>query len=172
MEHQLGLLVGLAAGLAAGLALVALLLKKRVIDMTFDERQERARGRAFQWGFSTLAVLSVLYGLTDTLVGRWCDTLAGVTLCVLAALVVFAAVCIRNDAYLSLKERPGTVTSLLAVLALVNLAYGGVILAGGRVVEGGVLTFRVCNLAAGAAIAAILLLYIGKRLADRREEAE
>ena len=36
--------MGLVFGLAVGLGVVALLFKKKVLDMTFAERQELARG--------------------------------------------------------------------------------------------------------------------------------
>lgn len=172
MTHSAGMIAGLLMGLAAGILMVSLLFRKKVLDMTFDERQERARGKAFQYGFFTLVICLVLYGLTDVLIGRWCDTLAGVTLCIAVALVVFAAVCIQRDAYLSLKERPKSVLSALAALTLLNLFFGGMQAASGKLVENGVLTFRACNLIAGALLVAILVMYLGKCLQDRGREME
>ena len=43
-------MLGLSVGIIAGLFVVALLFKKKVLDMHFDERQELARGTAFQYG--------------------------------------------------------------------------------------------------------------------------
>ena len=54
------------------------LFKKKVLDMHFDERQERARGKAFQYGFFTLLIAAYAYGISDVLLGRWCDVLTGV----------------------------------------------------------------------------------------------
>ncbi|MCI9113855.1 MAG: hypothetical protein HFF96_06275, partial [Oscillibacter sp.] len=78
--HHAGVFVGLAAGLLAGLAFIMSLFKKKVLDMHFDERQERARGKAFQYGFFTLLIAAYAYGISDVLLGRWCDVLTGVTL--------------------------------------------------------------------------------------------
>lgn len=172
MEHQSSVIVGMAAGFVVALLLVALLLKKKVLDITFDERQERARGKAFQCGFITLVVCQLLYGLTDTLFGRWCDALTGAVLCVAVALGVFAAVCIQRDAYLSLKERPKSILSTIAILMLANLFFGGMQATEGKLVENGVLTFRACNLIAAALLAVILVMYLGKYLKDRKGEAE
>ena len=52
MEYKLGMVFGVAVSLTVGVLIVAVLFKKRVLDMTFDERQERARGQAFKLGFS------------------------------------------------------------------------------------------------------------------------
>ena len=172
MEHDIGLVLGILTGLGAGLLLVSLLFRKKVLDMTFDERQERARGKAFQYGFFVLAACVVLYGAADTFLGRWCDTLTGAVLCVCVALTVFAAVCIWKDAYLSLKERPGKVMTLFAGLAAMNLGLGGILTSSGGLVEDGVLTFRACNLAAGVLLLAVMAIYGVKLLRERKREEE
>ena len=46
MEHSLGYIVGIVVGILVGVGIVALLFKLKVMDLTFDERQERARGQA------------------------------------------------------------------------------------------------------------------------------
>ena len=121
MEHSLGynlgMLVGVLAGALVGVGIIALLFKLKVMDLTFDERQERARGQAYKYGFWTLLTCLLLYGFSDMVLGRWCDVITGVMLCVAVAMVVFASVCIVKDAYLGLKEKPRTVRTLLAELS-------------------------------------------------------
>ena len=168
MEHTIGLALGVLTGLGAAALLMALLLKKRIVDMTFDERQERARGVAFQYGFFTLVICVAVYGCLDVLVGRWCDTLTGCVLCICIAGAVFAVVCIWKDAYLSLRERPGAVMALLLGLAAFNLVCGLFIAAGGGLVENGILTYRASNLIAGGMIALILIAYAAKYHWDRK----
>ena len=102
MEHSLGYIVGIVVGILVGVGIVALLFKLKVMDLTFDERQERARGQAYKYGFWTLLTCLLLYGFSDMVLGRWCDVLVGAMLCIAAALMVFASVCIVKDAYLSL----------------------------------------------------------------------
>ena len=103
-EYNFGLLVGVLVGAFVGIGIIALLFKLKVMDLTFDERQERARGQAYKYGFWTLITCLLLYGFSDMILGRWCDVITGVMLCVAAAMMVFASVCIVKDAYLSLKE--------------------------------------------------------------------
>ncbi len=170
--HHAGVFVGLAAGLLAGLAFIMSLFKKKVLDMHFDERQERARGKAFQYGFFTLLIAAYAYGISDVLLGRWCDVLTGVTLCIALALCVFAVTCILKDAYLSLREKPRTVMTLFTLLTLANLSFGGVYAASGGLVENGVLTFRAVNPIIGVATLVILIVYIVNHLLRNREEAE
>ena len=171
--HHAGVFVGLAAGLLAGLAFIMSLFKKKVLDMHFDERQERARGKAFQYGFFTLLIAAYAYGISDVLLGRWCDVLTGVTLCIALALCVFAVTCILKDAYLSLREKPRTVMTMFALLSSINLGFGGMYALSGDLVEDGVLTFRAVNPIIGAAILVILIVYIvNYLLRPRDEEAE
>ena len=171
MDHyHAGAALGVGVGILAGLFVLALLFKKKVLDMHFDERQERARGKAFQYGFFTLLASTYAYGISDVMFGRWCDVLTGVTLCVAAGLCVFAVTCILKDAYLSLREKPRTVMTMFALLSAVNLGFGGMYAVSGGLVENGVLTFRAVNPIIGFTTLVILIVYIVNYLLDSREE--
>ena len=172
MEHTVGYGLGLMAGILAGVGIVALLLRLRVLDRTFDERQERARGQAYKYGFWTLMTCLLLYGFSDMVLGRWCDVITGVMLCAAAALIVFGSVCIVKDAYLSLKEKPRTIMTLLTVVTLLNLAIGAMHWKSGRVVRDGVLTFGAANLICGLMVLVILVVYAVNYLLVKREDGE
>ncbi len=172
MEHSVGYILGLLVGILVGVGIVALLFKLKVMDMTFDERQERARGQAYKYGFWTLTACLFLYGLSDLFLGRWCDVLTGAILCFCTAVGVFATICIVKDAYLSLKEKPRTVMTLFAAISLVNLAIGAVNLADGSFIENGVLTFRSMNLVCGLMTLVILVVYVVNYLLAKREDGE
>lgn len=169
-SYHMGVLFGILVGIIAAAALLAFLFKKKVLDMHFDERQERARGKAFQYGFFTLMIAAYVYGTSDVVLGRWCDVLTGVTLCVAAGICVFAITCILKDAYLSLREKPRTVMTMFALLTVVNLGFGGMYAYSGDLVEDGVLTFRAVNPIIGFATLVILIVYIVNHLLRSREE--
>ena len=172
-EERMGIVAGLMMGLAVGLLVVALLFRKKVLDCTFDERQEQARGVAFKYGFFTLMGSIFLYGASELAVGRWCDALAGGCLCLAAGILVFAVTCILKDAYLSLLERPRRIITLFALLSLSNLGLGTLQAAHGKLVEGGILTFRAVNLVVGIMTFVILMVYVVNfLLRDRETEAE
>lgn len=173
MEYQLGLVLGLAAGIGAGVLFIVLLFKKRILSCTFDERQERARGVAFKYGFFALMFAMIFYGMLDMVLGRWCDAMAGATLCICVGLLVFAITCIVKDAYLSLKESPRHVMTLFTVISAVNIILGAVHIWDGDIVENGILTFRCTNLAVGIMSTVVLAVYIVNFLLSRRDgEAE
>lgn len=169
MERSAGIFIGMAVGLAVGIGVVALLYRKKVLDCTFDERQERARGQAFKYGFFTLIGAMLAYSAVEQFLGRWCEPLAGAMLCMCAGMGVFAVVCILKDAYLSLKEKPRTVMTLFAVISAANLVLGGVYLVDGTLVEDGVLTFRAVNLMAGITMLLILAVYLVNHILRERE---
>ena len=171
-EYNFGLLVGVLVGALVGVGIIALLFKLKVMDLTFDERQERARGQAYKYGFWTLITCLLLYGFSDMVLGRWCDVLTGVMLCVAAAMIVFGSVCIVKDAYLSLKEKPRSIMTLLTVVGLLNLAIGAMNLKSGRVVKEGVLTFGAVNGICGVMILTILVIYVVNYLLGKWEDAE
>lgn len=167
---QIALALGLGAGLVVSVFIVALLFRVKVLDMRFDERQERARGVAFRYGFYTLAACLLAYGFSD-LVCHWCDALVGCVLCLFAGIAVLAVTAIRRDAYLGLYERPRRIMVLFAVIAAVNLAIGVLHLLEGGVVVNGILTFRVVNLLAGV-LAAVILAAYALRCLEQQENVE
>lgn len=167
---QIALALGLGAGLVVSVFIVALLFRVKVLDMRFDERQERARGVAFRYGFYTLAACLLAYGFSD-LVCHWCDALVGCVLCLFAGIAVLAVTAIRRDAYLGLYERPRRIMVLFAVIAAVNLAIGVLHLLEGGVVVNGILTFRVVNLLVGV-LAAVILAAYALRCLEQQENGE
>lgn len=172
MEYRLGVALGLAAGIAVGILVIVLLFRKKILDCTFDERQERARGVAFKYGFFTLMFAIILYGVLDMALGRWCDAMAGASLCLCAGILVFAVTCIVKDAYLSLKEKPRHIMTLFAIISIVNIVLGAVHLCDGDLVVNGILTFRCTNLVVGVMTTVVLVVYIVNALLRRQEEAE
>lgn len=164
---SIAMLTGILVGIAVAIAIIAVLLKKRVLNLAFDERQERARGVAFKHAFFTLMVCVAAYGMLDMTIGPWCDTITGCTLCICIALTVFAVTCIRRDAYLSLYEKPKQVITLFTFLTAFNLGFAVMHIMQGGLLEDGVLTFRACNLLAGVMALVILAVYLAKYLSDR-----
>ena len=172
LGYNFGILAAVLVGALVGLGIIALLFRLKIMDLTFDERQERARGQAYKYGFWTLMTCLLLYGFSDMVLGRWCDVIAGVMMCAGVALVVFGSVCIVKDAYLSLKEKPRTIMILLTVVGSLNLAIGIMNWKNGRVVRDGILTFGAANGICGLMVLVILVVYVVNHLLAKREDAE
>ena len=169
VQYRWGLLCGVAAGVLVGLLLVALIKHKKVIDFHFDERQELARGKAFQYAFLTLAALALIYAALDTILVLPVDTMAGVFFCLCLAMVVFAVIYIRKEAYLSLYEKPGKVMTLFGLLAALNIGIGAMYCLQGDMVQNGVLSFRAVNPMTGVTLLIIMAVY-ALHLMGRGEE--
>ena len=172
LGYNFGILAAVLVGALVGLGIIALLFRLKIMDLTFDERQERARGQAYKYGFWTLMTCLLLYGFSDMVLGRWCDVIVGVMLCAGVALVMFASVCIVKDAYLSLKEKPRAIMTLLTVISALNLAIGVINWKSGQVVKDGVLTFAAVNGICGIMMLAILGVYLVNYLLAKREAGE
>lgn len=170
--YHTGLLFGLLCGLFVGFLVLVVLFKKKVLSMEFDERQELARGKAATYGFFTLMISLYVYAVSEMVFGRWCDAMAGVTLCIAVAISVFAIACILKDAYLSLKEKPRQIMTMFTIIAVLNLGLGGAYLFSGDLVEDRILTFRAVNPVVGLMTLVVLIVYIVNFLLRGREEAE
>ena len=136
----------------------------------YDERQVLARGRAFVGGCFRVMICLVVCGMLDMLMERWCDALTGCIICICVALLVFASICIKQDAFAGIgKNRKRNLTVLL-VLTLANMFFGVENITGGDVVRDGLLTFRSVSLIVGATTGVVLLIYWLHGLRDRGEE--
>lgn len=170
-SYHTGLVLGIGVGILAGVLVIALLFKKRVLDMHFDERQERARGVAYKYGFFTLMFALILYGMLELVLGRWCDAMAGASLCLCVGITVFAVTCICKDAYLSLREKPRNIMTMFVIVSALNLLLGFLHIYDGDLVENGILTFRCTNLVVGIMTTVVLVVYVVNYLLRDREEA-
>lgn len=135
----------------------------------YDERQILARGRAFMWGFFSLMICLMVYGLTDMLIEPWCDTLTGCIICICVSLIVFAVICIRQDAFAGIGQNRKRNLTILLVITLANLLFGVSHIIDGDLLRGGVLSFRSVSLIVGATTGLVLLVYWFHGLRDRGE---
>lgn len=125
----------------------------------YDERQILARGRAFMWGFFSLMICLMVYGLADMLIEPWCDTLTGCIICICVSLIVFAVICIRQDAFAGIGQNRKRNLTVLLVLTVANLLFGASHIIDGDMLEDGLLCFRSVSLIVGATTGLVLLVY-------------
>lgn len=135
----------------------------------YDERQILARGRAFMWGFFSLMICLMVYGLTDMLIELWCDTLTGCIICICVSLIVFAVICIRQDAFAGIGQKRKRNLTVLLVLTAANLLFGVSHIIDGDLLRDGLLSFRSVSLIVGATTGIVLLVYWLHGLRERGE---
>ena len=139
----------------------------------YDERQELARGKAFKYAFFVQLGYNGLTMVLDQVITPWADRSMEVFVGVVLSAFVYAAICIRKDAYISFQERPQMYVIMFSVIGGVNLLITFMNFAmGNTFIENGLLTFRAANL-----ICALLLLLLAivlgvKSRRDANEEPE
>jgi hypothetical protein len=116
-------------GFATGIILVAIatavFVKKFKIHSEFDERQRLLRYRAYQVAFWVLVAYTCINSFLSSGVGiAWADDFTGTFTGVCIAITVFVVICIRNDAYFAVNQKPRFYFILFCVLVAVNLALG------------------------------------------------
>lgn len=104
--YAMGILVGVIVG-----ALIVLFSAMKKGKQQYDERQMVGRGKAYQAGFTTMALAVAAVNLLD-----WIDALPGVPFvwncgALLLGIGVFAVVAVLNDAYISMTQSPKQITT-------------------------------------------------------------
>lgn len=162
--------LGILCGLIVGVVVIVIRRRKSGRVMCeFDERQELARGKAFQYGFYALLLYLLFYGLVEDMTGvYWGKGMTGVALGICIGVGVFAAVSIWNDAYFSLWERPKRFIVLFSVVMVSNLYLGISHLQEPEQSP----NYGYINLFLGITFLEILLVMGAKALKNRRESEE
>lgn len=126
MAYTLGFFAGIVS-VAIITGLISIIYKKKYGKKKneYDERQEALRGKAYKTAYFALMCYLIVNGLiTKGLEIRWAETLTESLLGIFLSVMVFVIICIKNDAYISLSEKPATYMSLFSVIGFVNIVIG------------------------------------------------
>ena len=175
-ESSLEYIFGFIIGIACGILLIWILSKgiRKVggkVEMrrtlfnkdSYDERQVIARGKAYKVGFYTLLIYVLAIAMLDEMMNiSIFMSLGGIWLGGCIALFLFAIVCIREDAYMSLYENPKGVILLFLLIGIINLIPGVLFIMNGSVLENGVLSSKCMNLESGILLLLIMFIFAAK----------
>lgn len=88
----------------------------------YDERQEALRGKAYKAAFFTLMGYLAINGIICQGFGiEWAESFTEAFIGICISVIIFAIICIKDDAYFSISEKPGTYLILFAVIGLLNI---------------------------------------------------
>ncbi len=137
----------------------------------YDERQLLAQGKAFKAGFFSLMSLLCVYvvynAFSENMILRAPE---GIFLCICASVLIFAVICIANDAYVALNESNRARTAILGFVGLCNLFLGIDRIADGTIMEDGAFSVSVLNLAVGV-MGVVITLALIIRSAQQKKAA-
>lgn len=159
--------------IAALVLVICLLLRPHRGPKTFDERQERLRGRAFRRGFFAMVIFASVY-LTLCARFNWTLMADGMSLFTAAILGigVFAVDAVWNDAYFPLNEKPSWYIGICGLTLAANLAGGLPALLNGTLLRGGVVSYDAMPLLCALMFLALFVTMLLKLWKDRSEEEE
>ena len=159
----------LILGIAAGI----LTAKNRKKTYDHDERQLMAQGRAYMWGFLTVAGYTLLYPFVTLAAGReLMETSVALFLGILLGLTVFTVYCIWKDAYIGVHARSAGTLVSVALVSFSQGLYGFMNASYGNLVVDGKLSLPAVSLGIFALGVIILGTYALKKALSRREEDE
>ncbi len=133
-----------------------------------------ARGKAFRAAYIVLVSYLAVYAFIDLLVIVWSDGFTGILIGICLSVTVFVVLCIKNDAYISIQEKPGFYIMLFSFFIVVILAPGVMnLLYGISLITDGRLNFYVGPFLVGMIYLVTLPFLIAKARADKDDtEAE
>jgi len=173
MGHTPAYVLGICCGILFAVIILAF-VRRRLYGKafgsskeTYDERQLLARGEAYKAAFFTAMGWMIVSALIRDLL----DTSVQMTLGICLSVGVFAIVCIKKDAYLSLREKPKNCIRWFLILALLNLVPFAVNMTQGKsLIENGVLTWHATNVVVALLLIAVSIAIVLRQRQIRMEE--
>lgn len=167
-------LLGIGCGILVGFLFVAFFMKLTKKDGSmkckFDERQEVVRGQGYKYGFFSLVIYNVAYGiLADFGIADKIDVFAVMFIGIGVGILVYASYCIWNEGYISLNENPKRVMAGFVLIALFNLLIGLRNAFSGEFAETGEMGLATANIWAGVVFVILVLEILAKQISNRRE---
>lgn len=131
---------------------------KRGVKDEYDERQELVRGKAYKYALFTLMIYLCADLVVGTIWRAWAQPGVSSALGIFLSAGVFVAVCILNDAFLSLRQKPKQ--SIGMVLLVIACQMPSIILNRDALIENGMLTYKVLPLGCAALFACELIMLL------------
>ena len=169
--------IGVLCGLAIGLIIAWILMRMTKTNANkrceFDERQKVARGDGYKYGFWTLVICNIIYGILSIGFPKFpMDTATIVFICIVIAIVVHISYCIWHDAYFALNENRSRLMVLFAVVGVINICLGFWNLLAGEMIQDGILNFRSINLICGVLFIILFAEFLLKSKSGRIGDGE
>jgi cytochrome bd-type quinol oxidase subunit 2 len=123
LAYTLGFFAGIASVAVVG-SIIAIIYKKKYgrKKNEYDERQKALRGKAYKAAYFTLLAYLVISGLVTKGFGiHWAEGMVEAFLGIFLSVAVFVIICIKNDAYFSLSDRPTTYLALFSIIGFFNI---------------------------------------------------
>ena len=176
-EMSAAYIAGVAVGVLVGVLLIFVFLKMTKTDgrmkCEYDERQMRARGNGFKYGFFTMLICNLIlaFAVMEESFLRM-DRSVLMILSIMIGVIVYVSYCIWNDAYFSLNENRRKVLIAFVIIGVFNLVLGIGNLYSGDAFTDGVLNFHSVNLFCGILFLMIFAVLLAKHFMKTEEEDE
>ena len=168
--RMIGLAVGIVVGLIVCVFVFRIVNTNKKLTTDYDERQERARGKAFKYAFYAMMVYEALLCVISSGIEIPAEPLVIHFSVIFVGLVVLAIICIAKDAFAGQNTNMKRYTIVMVFVTLINILTAIVAVSGGIMVEDGKLQAPFCNLLCAVLFIVIYAAYGIKQLSDRRDD--
>ena len=165
IAYNVGFIVGIVSVMVIAVIVAMIKKKKGEPASVYDERQEIARGKAYKAGYFTL----VIYIVVISVVQMWLEnivllTFAGLWIGVALSVGVFVIICIIQEAYVSLVQKPIGIIIGFIIPAVSNIVGGIPMLKKYGVIENNQLSNGIVNISCGILFGVLSVVLIGKQV--------
>jgi len=166
-------LIGIIVGLVVAVFIIKACNKNNKFKSDYDERQQIKRGKSYCYGMYTAWILLGILMMLDLVeVKIPAEPSVIYFTVVMVSLLVQTVYAILNDAYFGMNNRIKTYCMVFLILTVINGGVGILYAVNGKLIENGLLCFRVLNLEIAVAfvIMAIVLFVKSKMKSEEVEE--
>ncbi len=171
LDYTLGVIAGMLFAMIFAVIVTAVHKKRNKQKPYYDERQQIARGKAYEIGFFTLMFYFIVYGFVDTLGVVWCENFVGIFIGILIAIAVFVVTAIRKDAYIRINENIKSFLILGAVIVVIEAVCTVMNFIDGTFLENGKLSTSSIAMFVGILWLVILIALLVHNRKLKKEEA-
>ena len=169
--RNLGILVGIIVGIILTFVILKAINKDGKSKTKYDERQQRARGEAYKYGFFTVLIANALMMCFSVFFDNFKvlgDSMFFIP--ILAGVIVQVTYSIFNDAYVGLNTNMTRFAIFMFAISVLNFGLGIRAYVAKELLIDGVLQAPFLNVLCGALFVIIAVELLIKHIVDAREE--
>ncbi len=165
-----GIIVGIVV---AVFAVLRFMNKDGAIKTKYDERQQKARGKAYKWGMWSMVITLAVMMLIE-MEGAIMSSLGAMSyfIPIIMGIVVQVSYSIFADAYVGLNTNMTRYIVIMIVISAFNLFVGVMAIVHGQMLMNGQLAGAFSNLCVGIMFIVVAIELIIKKMIDGREERD
>lgn len=172
MTYDKFYVLGMDCAIVIGVLVIAYLVRKKMgfMNVEYDERQKIIQGTGYKYGFFTMMISGMVYGLSTGTCVVPVHPMVMITACVFSGVGVFGGYCIWKEAYFGIHaNNKSTIVVMILVVAANALSTVSHIISG-TIIEDGIVGINAMNALCALFFLAMLCVIAAKKWEIRKAD--